>query len=272
MSNHTSNPQFQDGLDPLEESQIDGAIRDVRRISDNTSTELSWEQRILIGRAAIRTFEATGYMRLPNHRADRIFVVSSLQRLAYHEADGNSVIDIAQWCMEQWLSLLQRSSEDSDALRGAGQAWLARTQTALARIHRTEGSSSSGSSGRPHSMSERVSYSTAEEARDAERAIMEADARAHTADYVEARGTLIPAVDYFVRAVELADRDGGLTGELLSEAAETNMSLGNVEYSQNQEQYFTRAIRYLRRASQIQGFRLSPYLQSYLDDYGRLID
>ncbi|KAI1626058.1 hypothetical protein EDD37DRAFT_329510 [Exophiala viscosa] len=272
MSSHTSSPQLQDGLNLLAESQIDGAIRDVRRISDSTSTDLSWEQRILIGRAAIGTFEATGFMRLPNHRDDRIFVVNSLQRLAYHEADGNSVADIAQWCMEQWLSLLQRSSEDLDALRGVGQAWLARSQIALARIHRVEGSSSSGSSGRPHSMSERMSYSSAEEARDAERAIMEADARAHTADYVEARGMLIPAVDYFVRAVELADRDGGTTGELLSEAAEINMSLGNVEYSQNQEQYFTRAIRYLRRASQIQEFRLSPYLQSYLDDYGRLID
>jgi len=66
-------------------------------------------------------------------------------------------------------------------------------------------------------MSERISYSSVEEARDAERAISEADARAHTADYVEARGMLIPAVDYFVRAVELAERDSTLTGELLSE-------------------------------------------------------
>lgn len=66
-------------------------------------------------------------------------------------------------------------------------------------------------------MSERLSYSSAEEAREAERAVMEADARAHTADYVEARGTLIPAIDYLNRAVELADRDGRLTGELLSE-------------------------------------------------------
>jgi hypothetical protein len=68
-------------------------------------------------------------------------------------------------------------------------------------------------------MSDRLSYSTAEEARDAERATAEADARAHTADYVEARGVLIPAVDYFSRAVDVADREGVLTGELLSEVA-----------------------------------------------------
>lgn len=105
----------------------------------------------------------------------------------------------------------------TDTRTGLGQAWLARSQPVLSRIHRTEGSSSSGSSGRPQSLGDRCSYSTAEEARDAERATAEADARAHTADYVEARGMLIPAVDYYSRAVAAAERDGTVTGELLSE-------------------------------------------------------
>jgi hypothetical protein len=39
------------------------------------------------------------------------------------------------------------------------------------------------------------------------------------------------------------------------------MSLGNVSYSHHNEQYFHRAIRYLRRASQIPDYHLSPYLQ-----------
>lgn len=60
-----------------------------------------------------------------------------------------------------------------------------------------------------------------EEARDAERATMEADARAHTADYVEARGTLIPAVDYFARAIEALGDEGRHNGELLSEVSLT---------------------------------------------------
>jgi hypothetical protein len=102
-------------------------------------------------------------------------------------------------------------------MTGLGQAWLARSQNVLARIHRTEGSSSSGSSGRPQSLSDRLAYSSSEEARDAERATAEADARAHTADYVEARGMLIPAVDHFARAIEVAERNGEPSGELLSE-------------------------------------------------------
>ena len=39
------------------------------------------------------------------------------------------------------------------------------------------------------------------------------------------------------------------------------MSLGNVSYSQNNEQYFQQAVLWLRRAAQIPGFQLSPYLQ-----------
>lgn len=76
---------------------------------------------------------------------------------------------------------------------------------------------------------------------------------------------------------------------LPSQAAEANMSLGNVSSSHGNERYFHAAIRYLRRASSIPGYVLSPYLQryasqilgfnlsvltrcSYLDDYGRLVD
>ncbi len=68
-------------------------------------------------------------------------------------------------------------------------------------------------------MNDRVSYTSSQDAREAERAVIEADARAHTADYVEARGMLIPAVDYFSRAVDAADENGRLSGELLSEVS-----------------------------------------------------
>lgn len=68
-------------------------------------------------------------------------------------------------------------------------------------------------------MNDRISYTSSEDAREAERAVLEADARAHTADYVEARGLLIPAVDYLSRAVAAADGNERLTGELLSEVS-----------------------------------------------------
>lgn len=97
-----------------------------------------------------------------------------------------------------------------------GRAWLSRAQPALARIHREEGSSSSGrSSGRPGT-GNGPAYTSSDEARDAARAAAEADAQLHTADYVEARGILLPSTEYFTRAIAVADRGGTVTGRLLA--------------------------------------------------------
>lgn len=71
------------------------------------------------------------------------------------------------------------------------------------------------SSGRPGTGSS-TAYTSSDEARDAARAVAEADARIHTPDYVEARGILLPSTEYFSRAVAVAERRGLVTGELLT--------------------------------------------------------
>jgi len=91
-----------------------------------------------------------------------------------------------------------------------------RSQGALARIHREEGSSSSGLSSVRPGTANSASYTSSDEARDAARAAAEADARIHTPDYVDARGILLPATEYFTRAVGVAERNNALTGELLA--------------------------------------------------------
>lgn len=234
MSKHTLGPR--NGIPSPTEDRIQAAISEVRRIADwHSPMSDTLDQRLHIARTAIRTLDGTGFASLPNYSRERIFVINTLQRLAYHDTDSEGIRDIADWCMNQWLQLLQREGESLSVLRGLflayqsasltyiraglGQAWLARSQSLLARIHRLEGSSSSGSSSRPQSLGETHLYSSSEEARDAGRAAAEADARAHTADYVEARGRLIPAVDYFSRAVTAAERDGRLDGDLLSEVS-----------------------------------------------------
>jgi len=111
---------------------------------------------------------------------------------------------------------------------------------------------------------------------------VEAETRLHTQDYVEARGILLPAIEYLRRAVEQADtEEHGPSGhllvtvgvdlqklalgwsDLLLEAAEAYMSLGNVSYASTNTDYFRQAILYLRRASGIPGFPLPGHLQRY---------
>jgi hypothetical protein len=122
-----------------------------------------------------------------------------------------------------------------------------------------------------------MSFTSNDDARENARALLEADARAGTSDYVEARGMLLPSTEYFQRAVTVAERKEVVTGSLLSlvnrtikqqarlltlgQAAEAHMSLGNVSYSHHNEQYFQQAVRYLRRASSIEGFEMSLYLR-----------
>jgi hypothetical protein len=45
------------------------------------------------------------------------------------------------------------------------------------------------------------------------------------------------------------------------QTAEAYMSLGNTTSPRNNEQYFRRALQYLRAASNVEGYSLSRYLQ-----------
>ncbi|KAK5013890.1 hypothetical protein LTR60_003631 [Cryomyces antarcticus] len=106
-----------------------------------------------------------------------------------------------------------------------------------------------------------------EEERQASQAAIEAEARLHTADYVEARGILLPATEYLNKAVEAAQAQNMLTGDLLATTAEAYMSLGNVSYTRINEQYFHQAISYLRMATNVPGYSLSPHLQQSVSLY-----
>jgi hypothetical protein len=83
-----------------------------------------------------------------------------------------------------------------------GRAWLARAQPALARIHRAEAGGSAAS----------LSSSSLRSRQDVD--------RVGSADYVEARGFLLPATEYLERAVaaegRVATAGGPALGTLLA--------------------------------------------------------
>jgi hypothetical protein len=93
---------------------------------------------------------------------------------------------------------------------------LSKAQPNLAKIHALDGSSSSseGSRRRPGS-DPTISMSSSQEERHAAHANEEAELRLHTGEYVEARGILLPAVEYLRRAVDEAEKQGTLNGHLL---------------------------------------------------------
>ena len=111
------------------------------------------------------------------------------------------------------MNRLFKRWQESNLVAGLGQAWLLRSQPSLARIQIDEGSSSSCfSNGQGRS----APGDAVDELVDTARAASEANSQRHTAEYVEARGTLIPATEYLTSAVNVAEQQGVLDGQLLS--------------------------------------------------------
>ncbi|KAM3085066.1 hypothetical protein ACMFMG_003502 [Clarireedia jacksonii] len=194
-------------------------------------------------RSAVTALEHLRFFRDPQRFAEQIWILQGLQDFAFYDADNGCVQDVADFCQNSWLRVLRNYPENVDVLKGLGRNWLQRSQAILARIHREEGAESA-SPNDPHRQGPL---------------------------YVEARGYLQPAVDFFNRAVCAADGLGTTCGDLLASAAEAHMSLGNVSASPADERCFTEAIRYLRRAAALPGYQLSIYLEQYLNDYGRYV-
>lgn len=207
-------------------------VRELRHFGrDAVSSRTQLEQQITLARSVIRYLDHTCLLQRGAPLEDQVLIVSRLQDLAYYEPDSGGIRDIANWCVGQWLRLLQLQIEDVRVLQGLsytsyweqavktksipglGEAWLLRSQTSLAKIQLEEGSSSTGTCSDEDWS---TSYDSFDETADFIHATTEANARRHTSDYVEARGTLIPATEYFTRAVNLAERQGGLGGHLLS--------------------------------------------------------
>ena len=177
------------------------------------SSPQSWRNYITLARSVIAHLDATSIMQQPSRTTEQVWMIAGLQRLAYADVDNGGVPDIASWCARQWMAIFQREPQNVAALRGIGQSWLSRAQPILARIHRVDGSSSSSAGS---SQLSARSHRSSEEERQAAAATAEAERRAGTQDYVEARGLLQPATEYLERAVAAASAQRALSGDLLT--------------------------------------------------------
>ncbi|MCJ1306594.1 hypothetical protein MMC25_000237 [Agyrium rufum] len=183
----------------------------------------------------------------------QIYTISTLQKLAYKDPDHQPQRDIATWCERRWASIIQSHGEDYRAPQGLGHAWLLKSQEVLARIsHEENGSSNSDTS---NSFLSSTSFGGGGS---------QGTSRLDLPDYVQARGLLRPALDLLSRAVQLADAVDSVSGELLALAAEAYISFGNVTQPAANEQYYQQALRYLDRATRIEGYVLESHFQQYV--------
>ena len=113
MSRSTTTVAPSDGINPVEEQRVAEAIESVRSIRlDGAPIPTNINTRLGTARAIIAYLDTTGFMTWRDRFDDQIFVISELQNLAYHETDNGGVQDIAQWCIRQYLFLLNNSQEE----------------------------------------------------------------------------------------------------------------------------------------------------------------
>ncbi|KAF1951924.1 hypothetical protein CC80DRAFT_423781 [Byssothecium circinans] len=261
----------------MDQGAVAALMRTVHLISTNLdATQDSWRDHLQTVRSIICLLDFSDAVQDNALKEWQLPVITVFQRVAYADVDsgGSGVFDIADWCLRQTLTLLQTYPEEADLLARksfrsvtymfidlllvAGRNWLLRAQRPLARIHETERSSTSSGE------SQERTLSSGEEQKQDAKAALEAEHRLHTADYVEARGLLLPAVEYMKHAVGAAEAQNSLCGPLLATAAEAYMSLGNVSSARINEPYYHQALSYLRKASEASDYSLPTHLQQYV--------
>ena len=104
------------------------------------------------------------------------------------------------------LSCNPESLNETNTGPGLGHAWLLKSQRILARIYRDQGSSSTDTSS--SCLSRDGPRTRATNNRDT--------VRINSQDYVEARDMLRPSVESLDRAIQVADLQNGVSGELLT--------------------------------------------------------
>ena len=106
-------------MNATDEQHVDSARAELRQIQSNVeSGDNNWNAHVSTARRIIASIDSTPLMQCPDRAADQTSIISGLQNLAYHDADLGGVQDIADWCVSQWLSIMQRDLENVDALQG----------------------------------------------------------------------------------------------------------------------------------------------------------
>lgn len=102
------------------EQRIEAAQAEVQRIYGVLASPANdWDRHISSARSVMATIDFTPFMYDANRADEQAWLVAGLQRLAYYEPDAGGVADIAEWCVSQWLKILQHHPEHILALQGA---------------------------------------------------------------------------------------------------------------------------------------------------------
>lgn len=106
-------------MDGISSLQIVSWETEISNIRDVLSTRpFDWRSCIPAARGIIALVDGISLTTQPLDVQERILVTSTLQQLAYQDADNGGETDIALWCERQWATILQSHPDNVVALQG----------------------------------------------------------------------------------------------------------------------------------------------------------
>jgi hypothetical protein len=87
----------------------------------------NWEHHLDSAREVMATLDAVHFMHNRYRQEEQVWIIEGLQNLAYHDASEGVITDIANWCMRQWLAIVQHYPDNFAALSGKRSALFAST-------------------------------------------------------------------------------------------------------------------------------------------------
>ena len=111
---------MENGNSEQQEFAFERLLDEIRSLGDRIAQNRNdWPRITSFARSLLRQLNLDVVMQSQRRIPDQALAIATLQRIAYHDADAGGVQDIAEWCLSQWLRILQHDSQNVDALRGS---------------------------------------------------------------------------------------------------------------------------------------------------------
>ena len=103
-------------MSEIQYEQYRQIIERIDGVLDNSPDQ--WQQYLDEARSAMSGLDGLSYFDNVGQLAAQTRAVDILQNLAYHDVDSGGITDIADWCLQKWLKLLQDHPDDVEILKG----------------------------------------------------------------------------------------------------------------------------------------------------------
>ena len=103
----------------MDEYLIESCLQIVDNIDDMLDYNSAEYQRYIESAQSVMfTLDNTGFFDDTTRLEGQTKVTETLQRLAFVDSDAGSIDNIAAWCLQKWLTILQLRPQTVSALKG----------------------------------------------------------------------------------------------------------------------------------------------------------